>query len=628
MNSRVILVMTSLLVYVTSQEVVDVSDESLNHKLIINDNYHLYWAYDNKTITFEVRGRTQGWIGLGFSPNGAMTGADIYLGWVKNDGNIVLYDMHGEGNYAPILDDHQDAEVVGGREENGWTVVRFRRKLQTCDNQDMGIGEDTLKVIWAYGSTDPVEGQRITGASYHGSNRGVRSVTISTGNQERITEEISEANGYSKLEFKTDNFSPPVLKTYYNCKSFKLPEFDGKKHMIKVEPIVQAGNELNVHHMILHSCGMNLKSYGLGEDHECYMYENFVDFMTCQAVFHAWAVGGEEFYYPSEAGYPLGTDGSPQFLLLETHYDNPNMQPFEDSSGFRIWLTEDLRKYDAEFLQVGNVVSEFQLIPPNTERYSTFADCSKDCLKYGMDTSSIDELNVFAILQHSHTIGKTIELKHIRDGVELKPINVDRTYDFNYQEIKHLDPYVKVKKGDSFRLQCNYSSIGRSKFTQGGLGTEEEMCISYVIYYPKIPVQKCMSSFKKPGFVDYFNFNASINPLAFLNLSRSFVNDGDSWMSFQDYLDQARWSDEDIRGIERAEQNSEREYQCFANYFILPDASVNYTSHTMEEIKTPYITPDLCTKKGSSSIVRSSGYVLITFFSISFLLFDLTSMQL
>ena len=55
--------------------------------------------------------------------------------------------------------------------------------------------------------------------------------------------------------------------------------------------------------------------------------------------------------------------------------------------------------------------------------------------------------------------------KH-RDGVELKPVNVDRTYDFNYQEIKHLDPYVKVKKGDSFRLRCNYSSVARSKFTQ------------------------------------------------------------------------------------------------------------------------------------------------------------------
>ena len=62
--------------------------------------------------------------------------------------------MHGEGNYAPILDDHQDAEVVGGREENGWTVVRFRRKLQTCDNQDMGIGVSLfhmgIGVSWFY----------------------------------------------------------------------------------------------------------------------------------------------------------------------------------------------------------------------------------------------------------------------------------------------------------------------------------------------------------------------------------------------------------------------------------------------------------------------------------------------
>ena len=47
--------------------------------------------------------------------------------------------MYGEGNYAPLMDEHQDVDVLEGREENGWTVVRFKRNLQTCDDQDMGI---------------------------------------------------------------------------------------------------------------------------------------------------------------------------------------------------------------------------------------------------------------------------------------------------------------------------------------------------------------------------------------------------------------------------------------------------------------------------------------------------------
>ena len=58
---------------------------------------------------------------------------------IKNILLVLFKDMHGEGNYAPLMDDQQDVEVLGGKEENGWTVVRFRRKLQTCDKQDMSI---------------------------------------------------------------------------------------------------------------------------------------------------------------------------------------------------------------------------------------------------------------------------------------------------------------------------------------------------------------------------------------------------------------------------------------------------------------------------------------------------------
>ena len=39
----------------------------------------------------QIRAHALGWVGLGFSPNGAMTGADIYLGWVKPDGGVVVY---------------------------------------------------------------------------------------------------------------------------------------------------------------------------------------------------------------------------------------------------------------------------------------------------------------------------------------------------------------------------------------------------------------------------------------------------------------------------------------------------------------------------------------------------------
>lgn len=54
-----------------------------------SDRYYLYWkpganATDN--IIFEAQVRTKGWIGLGFSPNGAMAGSDIVIMWIDKNG--------------------------------------------------------------------------------------------------------------------------------------------------------------------------------------------------------------------------------------------------------------------------------------------------------------------------------------------------------------------------------------------------------------------------------------------------------------------------------------------------------------------------------------------------------------
>ncbi len=46
----------------------------------------------------------------------------------------------------------------------------FSRKLNTCDNEDIAITNDTLKLIWSYGIEDQI--------SYHGSNRGALSVNL------------------------------------------------------------------------------------------------------------------------------------------------------------------------------------------------------------------------------------------------------------------------------------------------------------------------------------------------------------------------------------------------------------------------------------------------------------------
>ncbi len=48
--------------------------------------YQLYWkSIGSDEIQFEVHCKSTGWVGLGLSSNGGMTGADIAIGWVSND---------------------------------------------------------------------------------------------------------------------------------------------------------------------------------------------------------------------------------------------------------------------------------------------------------------------------------------------------------------------------------------------------------------------------------------------------------------------------------------------------------------------------------------------------------------
>ena len=42
-------------------------------------------------------------------------------------------------NERPILDKKQDYDLVGSSESDAVTVLKFKRKLVTCDNEDKDI---------------------------------------------------------------------------------------------------------------------------------------------------------------------------------------------------------------------------------------------------------------------------------------------------------------------------------------------------------------------------------------------------------------------------------------------------------------------------------------------------------
>ncbi|XP_070569758.1 DBH-like monooxygenase protein 1 homolog [Ptychodera flava] len=465
--------------------------DTYTHDALLDDGgkYHLYWKLANDSIIFEVHVETLGYVGFGISPNGGMTNADIVIGWVK-DGEAQITDRFATGNREPYIDASQDIELIGGMETDTHTVLTFSRNLQTCDSDDIEITSGTMRLIYSYHADDP---ESETGLSYHGSQqRGSRSIHLLA--VDKVIPAMPTGDDLLTYEFLNPNISVPGDQdTTYWCQAFKMPTLDRKHHMIKYEPVIQEGHEALVHHIIIYQCRYDVEDGYHGFGHECYSPNMPENLTTCTSAIISWAIGGGGFYLPEEAGFPLGEieNGDPNFVLMETHYDNPDqLDSFVDSSGIRIYYTPILREYDASIIELGNTVDYFHAIPPRLTSFTTVGFCSGDCLAEGLNGTSI---TIFASLLHAHLAGRGVRTRHIRNGEEQAVVAADDTYDFNFQEMRYLPDPVVVQPGDELITECSYNTEGRSSMTYGGLSTLEEMCLNFVYYYPRRSLAKCES---------------------------------------------------------------------------------------------------------------------------------------
>ncbi|CAK8671526.1 unnamed protein product [Clavelina lepadiformis] len=304
---------------------------------------------------------------------------------------------------------------------------------------------DTTRVIYALGAEDP-SGDDIVSADYHQvglENRGTRSLLILESNGD-VTPPAGET--YETFELLNGNLTVPQKDTYYNCRLFEFPTLSSKHHMVKIEPVVQAGNELHVHHILLYHCNNDVlqNSSNLLTNEECYTPNMPQDLQDCGSVIHAWAIGGG----------------------VSSTANKQDKTSIQDNSGIRITYTSQLRDYDAAVLEVGHSVSPFEhLIPPNADKFLSYGNCHYTCLKETMDNSSQTNIKVFGTVLHSHLLGKEITLRHFRGNKELPFIARDLSYDFNYQEAKIFSKEVEVKSGDGMQVLCNYNSKERENFT-------------------------------------------------------------------------------------------------------------------------------------------------------------------
>ncbi|CAH3115490.1 unnamed protein product [Porites lobata] len=466
-----------------------------------SQNVKLYWniSTTREEIFFTVEANTTGWVGFGISSGqGKMEGADIVIGWVK-DGQTFFkasrLDRHADGRVMPKIDSQQDYELISLKEDNGKTTMKFKRKLDTCDPQDNKIEAGTTKVIYAYHPEDPASENSILQHNHR--NRGQRSVYL-----------LNNANKEPTLPPDTKTFdishnmtAIPKDGTSYMCAVLEIPKLNETHHVVKIEPVIQSGHEGVVHHMLVFQCSDDFPKELLNNTaFRCYASNMPPEIRGCAGltpIIAGWAIGGKGFYYPEHVGFAIGKENSPKVVVLEVHYDNPqNLEGLIDSSGLRFHYTKQLRKYESGVLLVGADVNRAMLIPPRQKNWKINSFCSSDCTQKGLNEIVLPEggINIFSAMLHTHLAGRKALLRHVRDGVELPEIIRDDHYDFNFQEYQVLNKEVHIAPGDALINVCFYDTNDRSFATIGGQSTFEEMCITLVMYYPKVDLAKCTSS--------------------------------------------------------------------------------------------------------------------------------------
>ncbi|XP_043539204.1 DBH-like monooxygenase protein 1 homolog isoform X2 [Chiloscyllium plagiosum] len=449
--------------------------ETFSHHAVLDENgkYHLRWKLENTVITFEVEVETRGYVGLGLSPTGSMAQSDMVIGGVAN-GRPYLKDYNTLNFEGKLNEDHhQDYRLEYGMENKTHTIIAFSRYLNSCDNKDKIITDNTVRVIWAYHPKDVQHDH----PQYHSSNRGRKSLHLLN-----PVVDTSIASDVLVFEIRHYNVTIPKKDTTYWCQIFKLPDLTKKHHVIR------------------------------------------------------------GFAYPSNVGLSLGTSTDPVYVMMEIHYDNVNSQEgYVDSSGLKLLYTPVLRKYDAGVIETGVWVSLYHMIPPNMPSYTSQGHCTMECLEEALSQEKASGIHVFAALLHSHLAGRVLRIRHFRNDVEQPLLAHDDEFDFNFQEFRYLKEERVLQPGDSLVTECQYNTTSRSNMTWGGLSTRDEMCLSYLLYYPKIDLSRCESLPEILPQLEFIGVREIIQPIKtwpFIIKSPKKYKD----LSFTEAMNKFQWS--------------------------------------------------------------------------------------
>ncbi|XP_047029740.1 uncharacterized protein LOC124637375 [Helicoverpa zea] len=469
-----------------------------------NGEFLLKWRvdYSFRKIQFQIviseTAPSFHWFALGFSDRGKFNNSDVCVFWTDYKGKHHFEDMYGDDEGNLMRDPKQDCDAFYLDPETHSLV--FERFFDTCDNDDYIIEEGTVHVVWAHGNDKLFTSKGLCLTCTPTTDHGFIRVRLFTpvGHQR-----VGDAY---QLRITNKNLKVPGDDTTYWCHVVKLPEFITKKvhHIIQFQSTITKGNEGLVHHMEVFYCDTDPNKEVPLYEGNCFAPDRPEITKTCSKVKAAWAMGAPPFTYPKEAGLPLGGPKANKYLMLEVHYNNPELRKdWVDSSGIILHVTGQRRKYDAAIMELGLEYTDKMAIPGRQKAFPLTAYCIPQCTGVGLPS---DGIVVFGSQLHTHLTGVAVWTRHSRQGVELPYLNKDLHYSTHFQEIRILHRPVNVLPGDYLETTCIYNTEDKDNATVGGHAITDEMCVNYMHYYPATELEVCKSAVSNAALESYFKF--------------------------------------------------------------------------------------------------------------------------
>ncbi|EFN73526.1 Tyramine beta-hydroxylase [Camponotus floridanus] len=452
------------------------------HTIPLGSEATFNWKVDlmNELVVVEIHyiGNDSSWFAIGFSDYGELKPADYCVLWPDWHQQIHLQDSSADIDGKLHLDSQQDCKNFAWKRRGN---------------------RGTTHLVWlrGRGPLSSLTGLGISDAKASG---------MSRTELRRVSHKKPEfpANAW-QLELLAHNVQVPKQETTYWCRVHKLPSvLKQKHHILQFGPAIQAGNEHVVHHMEIFHCAGPVNEEMPSYDGPCDGIDRPAKTQICKKVMAAWAMGADAFVYPEETGLSIGGANFNPYVMLEVHYNNPELhQGIIDSSGIRFVLTKSLRKYDAGVIELGLEYTDKMAIPAGQEAFTLSGHCIAECTGVGLPQSGI---HIFGSQLHTHLTGTKVITRHVRDGEELPPLNYDNHYSTHFQEIRLLPKPVTVLPGDSLITMCTYNTIKRDNVTLGGFAISDEMCVNYIHYYPNALLEVCKSAISDDALQTYFRY--------------------------------------------------------------------------------------------------------------------------